>query len=190
MTQAEAYMRGAKSIDDCANTTITVNHPAKAMFTIEQKREFQNQWYEAKVYFKNFELLITGCLCGNDGNDNVDAFLGASLRNYNAAENYWRLYVPKESVSVVRECRLLRNFAKAATNFQWLLKYRRFQESGFGTACALALHEVDKVDGIVATGSLLSWKALDQKDKQKLRSMLFRCKRVAWAGCERHNTNH
>lgn len=62
-TQAEAYMRGARHIGDCSNTTITINHPAKAKSVLEHKCEFQNQWIKAKLYLKNFDFLVTGCLC-------------------------------------------------------------------------------------------------------------------------------
>ncbi|OAD07233.1 hypothetical protein MUCCIDRAFT_107835 [Mucor lusitanicus CBS 277.49] len=82
ITEVEAYMRGAKDVDDCANTTITVNYPETPRFVVEQKREYQNQWYEAKVYFKHFEFLVTGCLCGTYDDDDLQAFLGASLGNH------------------------------------------------------------------------------------------------------------
>ncbi|EPB90535.1 hypothetical protein HMPREF1544_02594 [Mucor circinelloides 1006PhL] len=46
ITQAEAYMRDAKNIDDCANTTITIQYPSKAKFSMEQKQEYQNPWLD------------------------------------------------------------------------------------------------------------------------------------------------
>ncbi|KAL9543619.1 hypothetical protein MBANPS3_008035 [Mucor bainieri] len=183
VTQAEAYMRDAKTIDDCANTTVAVGHPARPAFVLEQKREFQNQWHEAKLYFKNFELLVTGCLCGTyeDGNSGsssnssskIYAFLGASLGKHAGADDYWRVYVPLVPTQVVSECRLLRSSTKAASGLQWLLKSRRFHANGYSTACALNLHELDGIDSTVAIGSLLlRWKALGQQNKQQLRSML------------------
>lgn len=56
ITQVEIYMRDVKDIDDSANTAITTRHPAKARLIVEQRREYQNQWLEAKLYFKNFEF--------------------------------------------------------------------------------------------------------------------------------------
>ncbi|KAL7320121.1 hypothetical protein PS15m_000040 [Mucor circinelloides] len=172
VTQAEAYMRDAKNIDDCANTTITIQRPSKAKFAVEQKREYQNQWLEAKLYFKNFEFLITGCLCGDFETKEVSAFLGASLGKDNM-DDYWRVYVSLVPAPVVRECRLLRNFTKRASGFQWLLKSKRFHENGFSTSSALSLHALAEIGSIVAIGSLLlSWKALDQQNKQQLKAML------------------
>ncbi|CAO3630740.1 unnamed protein product [Mucor fragilis] len=43
ITQVEAYFRGNKNVDDCANTTITVEHPECPKFVVEQKREYQIQ---------------------------------------------------------------------------------------------------------------------------------------------------
>ncbi|KAL7319171.1 hypothetical protein PS15m_002341 [Mucor circinelloides] len=106
-------MRDAKNIDDCANTTIAIQHPFKAKFAVEQKREYQNQWLEAKLYFKNFEFLVTGCIRGDFETEKVKAFLGASLGKDNM-DDYWRVYVPLVPTLVVRECRLLRNFNKRA----------------------------------------------------------------------------
>lgn len=90
VTEVEAYMRGASDIDDCANNTITIANPERAMFIVEQKREYQNQWIEAKVYYKNLEFLVTGRLCGSYASKEFDAFLGASLGNRLACDYYWR----------------------------------------------------------------------------------------------------
>ncbi|EPB88751.1 hypothetical protein HMPREF1544_04390 [Mucor circinelloides 1006PhL] len=49
-------MRDVKDINDSANTAITIRHPAKARLIVEQRREYQNQWLESKLYFKNLEF--------------------------------------------------------------------------------------------------------------------------------------
>jgi|GEM_PF-4710005 len=180
ITQVEAYLRGRKEIDDCANNTITSEHPSKPKFVVEHKREYENQWLEAKIYFKNFEFLVTACLCGNYNDHDFDAFLGASLGNRLALNDYWRVYVPLASTPVARQSRLLRNFTKRASGFDWHLKSQRFYDNGFSTACALSLHALDGIDSIVAIGSLLlNWKVSNQEDKQKLKSILFNVKELS-----------
>lgn len=42
ITQAEAYLRDSPSIDDCANSTITIGYPENLVFVVEQKREYRN----------------------------------------------------------------------------------------------------------------------------------------------------
>jgi len=104
--------------------------------------------------------------------EKMKAFLGASLGKDNM-DDYWRVYVPLVPALALRECRLLRNFTKRASGFQWLLKSKRFHENGFSTSSALSLHALAEIDSIVAIGSLLlSWKALDQQNKQQLKAML------------------
>ncbi|KAL9553451.1 hypothetical protein MBANPS3_003290 [Mucor bainieri] len=79
ITEIEVYLRASPTIDDCANNTVTVGCPTVPLFVIEQKREFRNQWLEAKTYCGKFEFLVTSCVHGKVDNDNVRAVLGATL---------------------------------------------------------------------------------------------------------------
>jgi len=124
-------MRVSPSIDNCANSTITLGYPDKPLFIIEQKREFKNQWYEAKVYYGKFEYLVTGCLHGKANSNEVHAVLGTSLGKVPINDDYWRMYLPPTKVSNVQDVRLLRNFTKMASGYKWHYKSKRFYNHGF-----------------------------------------------------------
>ncbi|KAG1165520.1 hypothetical protein G6F49_012116 [Rhizopus delemar] len=173
--QAEAYLRDSPTIDDCANSTITIGYPENLVFVVEQKREYRNQWFEAKIYYKKFEFLVTGCLHGRYDNNTIQAFLGASLGKKFELNGYWRVYIPVELVKFIKHARLLRNFAKNASGLKWLLKSERFHSNGFSTACPLSLHVAVNVNSIVAAGSLLlKMKAENLSIQQELVKVLKR----------------
>lgn len=175
ITQAEAYLRDSPSIDDYANSTITIGYPENLVFVVEQKREYRNQWFEAKIYYKKFEFLVTGCLYGHYDNSTIQPFLGASLGKKFELNGYWRVYVSVEVVTVIKHARLLRNFAKNASGLKWLLKSERFHNNGFSTACPLNLHATVNINSIVAAGSLiLKMKAENLSIQQELVEVLKR----------------
>ncbi|EIE77433.1 hypothetical protein G6F46_012636 [Rhizopus delemar] len=175
ITQAEAYLRDSPSIDDCANSTITIGYPENLVFVVEQKREYSNQWFEAKIYYKKFEFLVTGCLNGRYDNNAIQAFLGASLGKKFELNGYWRVYIPLEAVKCIKHARLLRNFTKNASGLKWLLKSERFHSNGFSTACPLNLHATVNINSIVAAGSLLlKMKAENMNIQQELVKVLKR----------------
>lgn len=175
VTQVEAYLRGNQEIDDCANNTITINYPNEPVFLLEQKREFKNQWYEAKVYFREFEFLITGCLQGRYDNDQVGAFLGASLGKYCDVEGYWRVYIPAKPNAYIKCHRLLRNFTRKASGYKWLYKSKTFVNRGFETSNPLLLHTSNEID-FVSVGSFVLHSKLrgtfSEVDAKKLKKLL------------------
>lgn len=118
---------------------------------------------------------MTGCLHGHYNNSTIQAFLGASLGKKFELNGYWRVYIPLESVTVIKHARLLRNFTKNASGFKWLLKSERFHDNGFSTACPLSLHATVNVNGVVAAGSLISkMKAENLSIQQELVKVLKR----------------
>ncbi|GAN08494.1 hypothetical protein MAM1_0207d08006 [Mucor ambiguus] len=163
ITEVEAYLRASQSIDDCANSTITLGFPVKPLFVIEQKREFRNQWLEAKIYYGKFEFLVTGCVYGNVNSTEVQAVLGASLGKAQVNEDYWRVYVPSSDAASVQDVRLLRDFTKSASGWKWRFKSKHFYDKGFSTASATNIQS----KGIVAAGSLLLKMKIEKVDRKK-----------------------
>lgn len=126
IAEVQVYLRASPAVDDCANSTITVAFPSNPLFVIEQKREFTNQWYEAKIYYERFEFLVTGCVFGKSSSKEMQAVLEASFGKAVINDSYWRVYVPSNNIASVQDVRLLRNFTKTASGYKWRFKSKRF----------------------------------------------------------------
>lgn len=151
ITKVEVYMRASPSIDDCANSTITLGYSEQLLFVSEQKREFKNQWYEVKIYHGKFEYLVIGCLHVKVNSTEVQAVLEASLGKASINDSYWRMYVPSTNVPNVQDVRLLRNFTNMASGYKWYYKSKRLYDHDFTSASAINIQSGD----IAAAGSLL-----------------------------------
>ncbi|KAK4511782.1 uncharacterized protein ATC70_003781 [Mucor velutinosus] len=164
ITQVEVYLRGIASVDDCAYSTITLGYRANPLFIIEQKREFRNQWTEAKIYFGQLKFLVTGCVHGSFNSSDTQAVLGASLGRNIPTNSYWRVYLASDTEAHIRDVRLLRDFTKKASGYKWHYKSKRFHDEGFSSASALNL-PLDDI--IAAAGSLLLRMMVNNDDKKE-----------------------
>lgn len=102
-----------------------------SLLMYERKTAYKNAWYELKIYFKNYELLITGAVCGRFDNDQHECFLGSSRAPVTLMQQtHWLIIAPQTAVPCERDARLLQSFRNTASTNNWTFKSQNFVKKG------------------------------------------------------------
>jgi len=113
-----------------------------SLLMYERKTAYKNAWYELKIYFKNYELLINGAVCGRFDNDQHECFLGSSRAPVTLMQQtHWLIIAPQTAVPCERDARLLQSFRNTASTNNWTFKSQNFVKKGFYTEHPLTFHE-------------------------------------------------
>ncbi|KAK4509981.1 uncharacterized protein ATC70_008131 [Mucor velutinosus] len=144
VTQLEVYYKD-KSVDDTSINNVQLinnHHQKRPVVKTERKTAYKNAWYELKIYFKNYELLITGAVCGRFDNDQHECFLGSSSAPVTLMQQtHWLIIAPQTAVPCERDARLLQSFRNTASTNNWTFKSQNFVKKGFYTEHPLTFHE-------------------------------------------------
>ncbi|KAL9542329.1 hypothetical protein MBANPS3_008665 [Mucor bainieri] len=109
---------------------------------VERKTAQKSAWYEMKIYYRNYELLIIGAVCGSTDDNNKQACcLGSSK-----VPTYWIVIAPKVNVPFDPDMRLLQSFRNKASTFQWAFKSVNFARRGSHTTHPLRFYHGREID--------------------------------------------
>ncbi|RCI04568.1 hypothetical protein CU098_012995, partial [Rhizopus stolonifer] len=123
VTQFEVYYRNEENIDSSATHTLNDPYYDMPVGVIRDKNEKGKAWFEVSVFYKRYEILITGGMLGEMGSNQLNPFLGPSVPFSNLTSKKRRsttnIIIPyKKQDSLLRE-RNLRNWTKPSASFKW-----------------------------------------------------------------------
>lgn len=179
VTQLEIYCKH-KDLDSCANLMIKCLddvHKTKPVVSMDIKNEGNGGWYELRIFFDQFELLVTGGVIGSVKDKQISAFLGSSRApDFLVSQHEWFILSLVEPAESFQETRRLRNYQKKASLYRWSFKSQRFADLGFQTCAPLRLH-LHSPPSFIAIASYLidaiSKKEFGDVQKQIVKAMLL-----------------
>jgi hypothetical protein len=148
------FIRNYKEVDNCALDTYNLPYPSvPTAARIQKLSGFGNSWLELSILFGRLELLITGGLFGEVGDDHIHGFLGPSIKciqklNHQVTDKIkFEILLPSTIQPTIMEERLQRNYSKSASSFKWSYHSHKFAQKGYRTLNPLYIDE-DSVAGI------------------------------------------
>lgn len=143
ITQFEVYYRNNVNVDASAIATPHEPYHESPVAIIKNKNEKGKEWFELSIFYKRYELLITGGIVGENTSSQLTPFLGPSVSfkkmtssNQKATEKI--IVLETGPAFDVRE-RKLRNWAKSSSFFKWAVFSKRFSDKGFSTTDPLRI---------------------------------------------------
>ncbi|KAL9536667.1 hypothetical protein MBANPS3_012467 [Mucor bainieri] len=181
VTQVEVYCKKTK-LDDCSNNMIistSLLHNVAPVVEVNIKNEGNGGWLEMRIFYQDFEVLVTGGLYGKSSDSSGhDAFLGSSKVPFELMGNTrWIAHVPTEEAATVDEIRVLRNYMKQGSHHKWCFKSAHFANKNFETCRPLDLHLMPDLDNYYKLASFLISCAHNDsltapKNKDRMRQIL------------------
>lgn len=101
----------------------------------ERKTAQKSAWYELKIYFMRYELLVTGGVYGRIDEGQFKCFLESSkAQGKLVKQSHWIVLAPTVAVSFERDICLLQGFRNKACIYKWAFKSLNFVKREFYTA--------------------------------------------------------
>ncbi|KAI9478323.1 MAG: hypothetical protein EXX96DRAFT_457789, partial [Benjaminiella poitrasii] len=142
VTQFEVYYRNNVDIDASATPTLYELYHDIPVAVIKEKNERRNTWFELSVFYKRYEMLVTGGIISKVSSKQLNSFLGASIPFPDVISSNKKtttVFVAQNKSGFFVQERNLRNRIKHSSSFQWAAISKRFKEKGFFTINSLEI---------------------------------------------------
>lgn len=110
---------------------------------IKDKNEKRNTWFGLSIFYKRYELLITGCIVGGPTAQQLNPFLGSGVSFTSMISNSQRttttIIVRQNKTTFLARERNLKSWTKNPSAFKWAAISRTFAEKGFHTTDQLRI---------------------------------------------------
>lgn len=124
--QVDVFIRNYKEVDNCALDTYNLPYPSvHTAASIQKSSGFGKSWQKLGILFGRLELLITGGLFGEVGDNHIHGFLGPSIKCIQKL-NHQIPDKPKCEILLaitiqptIMEERLRINYSRSASSFKW-----------------------------------------------------------------------
>ncbi|KAL9536802.1 hypothetical protein MBANPS3_012355 [Mucor bainieri] len=182
ITQIEVYYKD-RSVDDTSINNVQLpnqDHEKRPVVIVERKTAQKSVWYELKLFYKKYELFVTGGVHGHADEDEFSCFLGSSKAPHHLMQQtHWIVIAPKSVVPFENDTRLLQSFRNRASRFRWAFKSKNFMAKGFHTASPLLSHQDRDTDYFALASYILecgSKGSITRSHLKQCRAMLYQMK--------------
>lgn len=124
-------------LDDCADKS-RIGFQTKPVSFIRRKTRAGSDYFELTIRIGMIELLVTSGFFGSINDSTVEAFFGSSIPNlplsissdYNTAFTE-SLFIPAPAKQYIRRARLLNQYMKAHSSYDWMFISAGFYNKGY-----------------------------------------------------------